>query len=45
MLTGMDPLDDLLKPPPRVVILNVNVSRETCVKHVSVDVQSARGKI
>jgi hypothetical protein len=34
MLTGIDPIDDLLKPPSRVVILNVNVSRETCVKHV-----------
>jgi hypothetical protein len=41
----MDPIDDLLKPPSRVVSFNVNVSRGTCEEHVSVDVQSARGKI
>jgi hypothetical protein len=34
-LTGIDPIDDLLKPPSMVVFFNVNVSRETCVKHVS----------
>jgi hypothetical protein len=30
----MDPIDDLLKPPSRVVILNVSASSKTCVKHV-----------
>jgi hypothetical protein len=29
----MDPIDDLLKPPSRVVIFNVSASSETCVKH------------